>query len=64
MNWNNDVPGNFHILQVDPWIRTPILVDIGSFTIPLSTNVMIKTQIKRITIPISDNDAGIRIDYI
>ena len=33
--------GEFQILEVDPWTQTPILVDIGTFDIPLLTHVLI-----------------------
>ena len=64
VKWLNDLMGGFQSLEVNPWTRTPILVDIGTFSIPLSIYVLIKIDIKRVTIPISDTDADIRIGYI
>ena len=29
--------GKFEVLEVDCWTRTPILADIGTFAVPLST---------------------------
>ena len=45
------------ILEVDPWTRTPILVDSGTFAIPLS-------MYEWVPIPSSDTDKGIRIGCI
>ena len=56
--------GEFHVLEVDPCTGTPVLVDIGTFVIPLSMYVLIKTHIKRVPVPISDIDAGVRIGSI
>ena len=45
-------------------IWTLISVNIGTFSIPLLTYVLIKPHIKRVLIPILDTDAGIRIGNI
>ena len=54
----------FHILEVNPWTRTPIFLDVGTFYIPLSTYVLIKTHVKWVPIPRSDTYTGIRIVHI
>ena len=54
----------FHILEVNPWTWTPILVNIGTFSIPLSTYILIKTHIKGVPILSLDKDTSIRICYI
>ena len=56
--------GKFQILEVDPWRRTPISVNIGTFVVPLSMYVLIKTNIKGVSILISYKDAFIMIGYI
>ena len=56
--------GEFQILDVDPWTLTPILVNIGTFAVPLSTYVLIKHYIKGVPIPILDKDAFISKSYI
>ena len=61
---NSYVMGKFQISEVDPWTRTPILVDTGTFAIHLSMYVLIETHIKGVPIPRSDTDSGIRIGYI
>ena len=55
--------GEFQILEVDPWIGTPILVDIGTFEVHLLTYVLIKYHLKGVPIPISDKDECIRIGH-
>ena len=40
------------------------LLDLGNFSIPLSSYVLIKPHTKQVPIPLSDIDTGIRIDYI
>ena len=37
------------ILEVGPWTRSPISVDIGTFVVPLLTYVLIKPHIKGVT---------------
>ena len=49
--------GQFHILEVDPWTRTPILADIGTFEVPSLMYITIETQIKIVRRTISDKDA-------
>ena len=63
MGWV-ELCGELHISEIDPWTQTPILLDIGTFAIPLSTYTLIKPHIKWVPITISDTDAGIRIGYI
>ena len=58
------VEGEFHILEVDTWTRTPISLDIGTFAIPLSMYVLIKNHIKRVPITSLDTYTRIRIGYI
>ena len=58
------IVGEFQILEVDPWTRIPILVDIGTFAVPLRTYLLIKTDIKGVPIPSPDKDTCIRIGYI
>ena len=58
------VEGEFHMFVVDPWIGSPILLNVGTLSIPLLTYVLIKTQIKRVPIPISDTNTGIMRGYI
>ena len=58
------VEDEFQILEVDPWTRTPISLDIGTVAIPLSMYVLIKNRIKRVPIPSLDTDTGIGIGYI
>ena len=55
--------GKFQIPEVDPRTWTPISINIGTFDIPLLMHVLIKPHIKRVEIPISDTNAGIRIYY-
>ena len=33
---------DFQILEINIWTRTPIFLDVGPFSIPLSTYVLIK----------------------
>ena len=54
----------FQILEVGTWIRTPNLLDVGTFDIPLLTCELIKPHIKRVLIPRLYTDTGIRIGYV
>ena len=38
--------GEFQIVEVNPWKKAPILDDIGTFAVPLSTYVLIKHILK------------------
>ena len=58
------IVGEFQILEVDPWTRIPILVDIGTFAVPLLTYALIKTHIKGVPIPSLYKYASISIGYI
>ena len=49
-----EVDGKLHILEVDPWTRTPILDYIGTFAVPLLMYVLIKTHIEGLPRHISD----------
>ena len=52
------------ILEVDPWTRTPILVDIGTFAVQLSTWLLIETHVKGVPHTRSDKYDVRRLVYI
>ena len=56
--------GEFKISEVDPWTRTLISVDVGTFAVPLWTYLLINTDIKGVPIPSSDKYTCIRKGYI
>ena len=56
--------GEFHISEVNPWTQTPISVGIGTFAVPLSTYILIKTQLKGVPTPSSYKEACIRTGHI
>ena len=58
------VIGKSQILVVDPWTRTPISADIGTFAVPLSTYILIKTHIKGVPSTISEKYTWMRIGLI
>ena len=56
--------GKFEVLEVDCWTRTPILANIGTFAVPLSTLGMIETHIEGVYITSSDKGAVLWVGYI
>ena len=58
------IQGKFRILEVDRWTWTPILSNIGTFTVTLSTYILIESHIKGAPINSSDKDAWISIGCI
>ena len=49
----------FHLFEVNPWTQTPILANIGTFVVPLSTYLPLENQIKWVFRTSSEKDAVI-----
>ena len=52
------------MLEVNPCTRTPVLADISTFAVPLSTYVLIETHIKEVWSTIYYKDAVLWIGFI
>ena len=46
--YKKNAHGELQILEVDYWTQTPILAVIGTFTVTLSTYILIETQEKEV----------------